>query len=272
MSRNYPKTTRTDNGGRGMAAGSVTVEAALVFPIFFFTIWMIWQLFMALLVQMRVTLMVAKTQGEMSVAGYAMRERGEEDGNEDGLLWTTLLYINLLSGTENMCDGLTVSFKNAEESVYIIEVTASIPVASPFSRKFGIPVKQSYKVRANTGVWDENAFAPKEEKKKNGENVYVTENGTVYHRSRACSHLAVKAEAVPASEVGERRNRDGKKYTECSYCRDTARRDTVYITAYGTKYHYSTDCRSLTRVVKEVPLEEVKDMKPCSTCGGNKND
>ncbi len=263
---------RTDSGGYIAAGASVTVEASLVFPLFFFFIWMVWQLFLVVLLQTGITISVAKTAGQLSAAGYVQRNSSGKDCTYAEALWLPALYLNILSGNEKFYDNLNVDFKEEEDSVYIIEVTADIPIAAPFYNRATIRLRQDYKVRANTGVWDENAFKDQGPESENKEKVYVTENGTVYHRDKACSYLSINAEAVPVSDIKEKRNRSGHKYTECKYCRNAACSGSVYITAYGTKYHYDAKCHVLNRSTREVDLEEVKDMKPCSRCGGKAND
>ncbi len=216
-------------------------------------------------------LSVSKTAGMLSSAGYPVRDSCGEKCEDAKYVWLPSLYAGVLSGREDLYKELRISFEEQEESVYKIEVTAKLPIAAPFFGKFTLPVEQSFKIRANTGIWDPNVFAPKKEGEEaadaESEKVYVTESGSVYHRSLTCSHLSVKAEAIDISELNERRNRDGKKYGLCSHCSDATRGNKVFITAYGTKYHLCADCRSLKRNVKEVSLEEVKGMKPCSVCG-----
>ncbi len=258
---------RTDSGGHITAEASVTVETAFAFPLFFFFVWTVWQLFLVLLLQTGITMSVSETAGQLSAAGYVQRNTSGEKCEHADLLWTPTLYLNILSGKEKIYEHLSVGFKEEEDSVYIIEVTAEIPIAAPFFSRFTVPLRQDYRVRANTGVWDENALKPKDAEDKDTTKVYVTENGTVYHRDKACSYLSVNAEAVPVSDIKEKRNRNGHKYIECKSCKRSVHGETVYITAYGTKYHYDAKCPALIRNVREVDLTEVKDMKPCSRCG-----
>ncbi len=270
MSNGFSRLNRTDNGEHRTFEGSVTVEASIVFPVFFFFVWMIWQIFLVILLTLNLTLSVAKTAGMLSAAGYPVRDACGEKCEDTKYVWLPALYAGVLSGREEFYGDLWIDFEEEEESVYIIEVTAKLPIAAPFFGRFTLPVEQRFKLHANTGVWDPNAFSKKEEAKEGeteSEKVYVTESGSVYHRSLTCSHLSVKAEAVSAEDVGNRRNRDGKKYELCSYCKNSPRGDEVFITAYGTKYHFNADCLALKRKVREVSLDEVKGMKPCSTCG-----
>ncbi len=261
---------RTDSGGCGSTAASVTVETAVAFPLFFFFIWMVWQCFLLLLLQLNITLSVARTVAALSQTGVICRAAYGDKCENAAALWVPTIYADLLTETAGFTRGLIVRFEEDGESVYNIEVRAEIRIAAPFYKGVSIPVKQVYKVRANTGVWDKNRFASENNavKEENKERYYVTESGTVYHRSLECSHLSVKAEAVPISDIAVHRNRDGKRYTACPFCKRAARGNEVYITAYGTKYHYSADCLALKRTVREVGKDEIEGLKPCSRCGG----
>ncbi len=262
---------RADSSVHVEMHASVTVEAALSFPIFFFFIWMILRLFLVLMLQIGIMEKVSKTAGELACIGYVQRDTYGENCEKAEYIWTPVLYANLLSGMEGIYDGLRIDFKE-EDSVYTVDVAVSVPMLAHFFDEHALSFKQTYIIRGNTGVWDKNAFEQPDEKETAPESkkVYVTENGTVYHRSLACSHLSVKAESVPIGEISEKRNREGKRYSECLYCKNSPHREEVYITSYGTKFHYRADCSALKRSVREVDIEEVKDMRPCSKCGGER--
>ena len=48
--------------------------------------------------------------------------------------------------------------------------------------------------------------------------VYVTKYGSVYHTLRSCSYLNPKVETVLKAVVTEKRNADGSRYTPCQTC------------------------------------------------------
>lgn len=102
--------------------------------------------------------------------------------------------------------------------------------------------------------------------------VYMTEHGTVYHQKQTCSYIKIDVNAVRAEYVGEKRNSSGAKYYACEYCEPVLQKGgQVYITEYGTRYHGFSTCSAIARKVKECDLEEVKDTYPaCSRCGSSK--
>lgn len=98
--------------------------------------------------------------------------------------------------------------------------------------------------------------------------VFITPSGTVYHRNRNCKYLHIDSYPVPALTLTSARNSGGAKYYPCERCHPVAV-GSVFVTAYGNRYHASRDCPSLKRTVLEVPLSQVEDSRrPCSNCGG----
>lgn len=100
--------------------------------------------------------------------------------------------------------------------------------------------------------------------------VYVTENGEVFHRSLQCRILKIRPVAVPAAEVGDRRNSSGAKYYPCDYCCHGRPVTTglVYITDDGIRYHADRDCGEITRYVRKIGLSEAEEKyRPCYYCG-----
>ena len=107
-----------------------------------------------------------------------------------------------------------------------------------------------------------------------GEKVYITPWGTVYHTTPECSLLDLSISLVSFESLNERRNESGGKYYPCESCcghADTGAVDGVYITDYGDRYHSDRDCPGLKRTVKEVDIKEVSGMSACQKCGGNHN-
>ena len=97
--------------------------------------------------------------------------------------------------------------------------------------------------------------------------VYMTEYGSVYHKNRDCTHLALSIQAVAAYGLSERINEYGECYTACEYCGKNGIVTIVYITSYGNRYHTTTKCPGLKRTIKTIPLSQVKGVNPCQKCG-----
>lgn len=138
----------------------------------------------------------------------------------------------------------------------------------PRNNVFGLP-EQLLVNRARTHAWTGycvNGAGGGEEAERM---VYVTENGTVYHLSRSCTHLDLSISTVAAKEVHKTMNTFGNGYRECEICGGRfSAQDTFYITKEGDCYHTSLACSGLKRTIYAVPISQVGDKRPCSRCGG----
>ena len=99
------------------------------------------------------------------------------------------------------------------------------------------------------------------------EYVYITESGSVYHRSKDCSHLRVSISICSSEDVASRRNASGEKYKPCEKCAGGKSTGLLFITDQGNRYHNSPACSGLKRTIKTVPLSEVEGWPACSICG-----
>lgn len=99
------------------------------------------------------------------------------------------------------------------------------------------------------------------------ETVYISETGSVYHRSINCSHIRLNVIETSASEIKSLRNDNGAKYKSCGTCHSSIGDAKMYITTDGTKYHNTLMCSGIKRNIREIPLTCVMDRRPCSRCG-----
>lgn len=96
--------------------------------------------------------------------------------------------------------------------------------------------------------------------------VYVAENGEVYHIDAMCTHLYLSVRQVSLQEAYRSRNRNGERYDLCEYCEKGEVKNTVYITEEGNRFHYKSNCTGLKRTVFEVPADETDGYRACSRC------
>jgi hypothetical protein len=123
------------------------------------------------------------------------------------------------------------------------------------------------KVHAWTGGTSED-FQDASDSEK-AEMVYVTENGSVYHKKAGCTYLNLSVNRVSASSVSSMRNNQGEKYKACETCsRNQGPAASVYITSSGNRYHNLESCSGLKRTVRYVRESSVDDLSACSRCGG----
>jgi len=99
--------------------------------------------------------------------------------------------------------------------------------------------------------------------------VYVTESGTVYHRTLGCSYLNLSVQQVSGASVKNLKNTYGEKYQACELCsRGQEPAGTVYITKKSNRFHNRESCSALKRSVRMVKEAEVSgEMSACGRCG-----
>ena len=97
--------------------------------------------------------------------------------------------------------------------------------------------------------------------------VYVTDSGTVCHKSLGCSYLNLSVIRTSGRSVTTMRNDYGEKYSACETCsRSQKPGGSVYITKKGNRYHNLESCSGLKRSVRMVKENEA-GMPVCSRCG-----
>ncbi len=96
--------------------------------------------------------------------------------------------------------------------------------------------------------------------------VYIGKSSTRYHRQRNCHYLFHDLKQVQSAELESLRNQDGKKYKPCASCKISGTGGDVYVLPYGESYHTRDDCRSLSAYVQEVSLDQVEYLGACSYC------
>ncbi|MDO5133146.1 MAG: hypothetical protein Q4D81_09210 [Eubacteriales bacterium] len=121
-----------------------------------------------------------------------------------------------------------------------------------------------YAIGSGTGADSGEGAEPASSKR-----VIVAENGVVYHTDPDCVYLKPDVREVDASRLGQLRANDGSIYHPCEYCHPSPD-GKVYITPDGNRYHSTRDCSRLKRTTHEETAEEAqKHLRPCPKCGGN---
>lgn len=101
----------------------------------------------------------------------------------------------------------------------------------------------------------------------NNTTVYITDNGSVYHRSLNCSHIKLTITETNGNDVEYLRNEGGAKYKKCDICKSSLTDEILYVTSDGTKYHNTLACSGLIRNIRCIYLSEINGRRPCSRCG-----
>lgn len=243
------------------AKGSYTLEAAIIFP-------MVAAFFVSILFFFRVLQVETEVQAALAYSGRmtAVEAASVENSNllfisAEGLFRSKLSenkYAKQYVIGGNLGISLSDSDLKGDNIRLIARYTMKLPIDF-FSIK-GITLTQSTSNRKWTGKSIE----------KNDTDVYVyyTDEGTVYHLTTACTFLDLSIKGVKIAEIAAKRNNNGAKYSECSYCVAKNTTNQVYfITNYGTKYHSTCGCKNLKRTIHMVKKSEIGGMPLCSKCG-----
>lgn len=97
--------------------------------------------------------------------------------------------------------------------------------------------------------------------------VYITPTGTVYHRDYDCRYLHPSVTSVAASAVSSLRSSDGSIYYPCEICGGGSMIGNVFITGSGNRFHSDLFCPGIKRNIIAIHLSEVGGRSPCSICG-----
>lgn len=244
--------------------GGFTLEAAVILPLaacFFVSI-----LFFFRIMQIQLIVQNALDDTGRQLAVYAsgddtavnlavaevlfLKELGEQE-IADEYIWGGKLGISLLASE---FDGQEVCVK----ANYLIR----LPIQIFWTRNFAM--EQHADCRKWSG-WNSDGGSDSE-----GQWVYITETGSVYHSTSACSHLELSVHAVLREQIAELRSEDGAKYYKCRECgkqEDTG--GIVYITNQGNRYHNDLNCSGIKRTIYTVRLSDVGERRRCSRCYAN---
>jgi len=248
--------------------GSMTVEAALVFPIFLFALTALLYLLVLQQLQAEVGRVLTDTGRELSWQAYQSGETGTALAAGLGGRQKAKEYLDGQSAAgiiKNGVEGISFLGSGWDSGASMITLQAHYQVILPPGLSWFHPIRitQSKTIRGWTGFGGRGSC----ESSRGNEIVYVTDYGTVYHRRLDCQHLKLSIQQKSISEIGQLRNESGAKYYPCEKCWKNGS-GVVYITSDGNRCHESLNCSALVRGIHTVRLSDTGGMPPCSTCGG----
>ncbi len=214
--------------------GSLTVEAALAVPLFLFTILYFFYLGLALEAGIRFGNSLNEVGKQLAIIAYTKEYAGDwtaEKALAAGVVSGIYAKQDILkkAGDTSGVSGITLIQSDILDEDQMIDLVLNYNSHFPLTGTgfINIPFVQRARIRAWTG---DNGKAAVPEGKE-GETLYgyVTVNGTVYHKSRSCTHLRLSVKKVSFSELSGLRNNGGGKYYPCERCGGDFH-DTVYIT------------------------------------------
>jgi len=242
--------------------GSMTIEAALIIPLFMTGILSLISFCMLLIFNAKVSLALNEEAHRLSLVctdGLNIDPVSVSLGIKDRLRDDNANYSMIRNG-EN---GLDFSKSKLNDREYLqLDVCYSFtPFGVGFFDFADIEVEQTCLIHVFCG-YNKGMFFDDEE-----DYVYITQDSDVYHLNRQCSHIRLSITQVNASEIPSLRNSSGAKYHSCEICNSRIEDGRLYITEDGTRYHCDINCSGLVRRVKAVKKSEVLDRRPCRRCG-----
>lgn len=241
--------------------GSLTLEAAIVLPIFVGFVVSILFFFRVLEVQLSlekamdygvrqgasITTEVNQTRGILAAESLAFSKELSDKNLSNYPMWPGVLIIP--SGDR---EDVTLS------ATYLLKVPLPI-IGTRY-----LPVNQKVTARK----WIGYTGGSGQSDNKGDVVVYVTADSDVYHMTTECTHLKLSVTSVSGTGLALARSNDGGKYTRCQICKPPPGLLIYYIAKEGNRYHMTTSCSGLKRSYYTRLLSEVQGiLRPCSRCG-----
>ena len=242
--------------------GSVSIEAAVAFPLFLFV--MLFFICLSNVYTVKAAIYEGAVETSEYMAEYAYLTDSIEEMGATSYPMAKLKFDEYLDSKslveKYVVGGVSgVSFLGSsfpDEDGYIeMEVTYFIHIDIPIIGSFKKKCNEHIKQKAYLG---RDGYLGEDEDSEAEEYVYVAQNGIVYHKSRSCTYLM--PQIIPSTKEG------ASGYRECEYCGKNSG-NLVYITLEGECYHSVRNCSRLKRTVERKKLSEVS-LPPCSKCSG----
>lgn len=241
--------------------GSITIEAALAVPIFFFAVISLLYLMEIMTIRTAVRCGLQDAGKQAAAEAYTLTAVIPSNLERDivnSIGAERLERSIVVDGSEGIRCGESYMSLTTGIGELTAEYNVKLPI--PIFHVPSITYKEVIRIKAWTG-YEKGGIGS-----ENDDIVYITETGTVYHRDYHCTYLELSIHMVQASELDALRNESGGKYYPCERCGNGGN-GAVYITDTGNRYHSSLSCSGLKRTIYAVKISEVGGKGACSKCG-----
>lgn len=259
---------------RAYMSASSTVEASLVMPIFIYAVMAIMYIMQFILFYINVEIAMYNTAKEMSIAAYelSVNHNDKDSIYNSKILGKTAISSLIISdlNSNNVFKnnivggvlGIDVSNSIISEDELTINIKYRLKNPLDIFKLSTISVTQKASTRPWIGVDAE------ESDDKNIEYVYITENGSVYHKTKECTYLTIDIKAADISDISHIRNAGGGIYYACEQCANSSIADVtqVYISKYGDRYHVDRKCTRIRREILTIHINDIGNRRKCSKC------
>ena len=242
--------------------GSLTVEAALVVPIFFFAMLCLAYLLEMMAIQMCVRNALYSAGREVAQNAYVgtVVSSGELEQKIVQNIGSERLEHSIIAGGAK---GINCNKTTSNRMTNVINLCVQYKVEIPILMFRLSPITCEERLRMKG--WTGYDFGANDVTKRDA--VYVTETGIVYHMDPECTYLDMSVSAVNEEQIAELRNASGAIYYPCSSCEKKEESSGIYyITLYGTRYHTSLTCKKIDRTIYSITRDEARGLGGCSKC------
>lgn len=273
--------------------GSVTIEAALVLPLFVYAILVFFSFF--IIINYQTIMQNSVNNAAKAVSRYEYLNERLEKISEKKEISEKITYDKdiLEQGINNLYIRkkiLNDEVKNYTKKINIVRGISGIEINETEINKsndgindikvyYRLEVWKLGKSRGRLSLGNRCYFRSWigesicETDVSDSKKVFITKNGKVYHLYKDCTHIELSVEKVKYEEVGQLRNLYGGKYYKCEKCikKQLPYGYFVYITKSGDSYHSYEKCSAIIRDVIEVDISDVGDRDICNRCSKRLN-
>lgn len=248
-------------------SGSLTVEAALVLPLFLGAVLALAGLFQALSVCERINYQLCMAGREL--AAYSLARDGISITEAYAAFYGEAAAGDIpVSGIVGGYGGILLNVSE-DENRGTVELKAVYRIRIPGYLIADRSVMVTDRIYFRPWIGGKLAEASVHDGESGSSQVYVAEHGVVYHTNAACTYLQLSIHQHTLAQVANLRNKYGAKYYPCESCGNGATGNSVYITDTGRAWHWDRQCSGLKRELHTCSEEEAveKGLRPCSRCG-----
>ena len=269
-----------------MEDGSMTLETAIVLPIFLMSVLAFFNFFVIINYQNIMQHSMNNTAQEIGRYAYTvnhisdseLKKLSEDIDNELVLSGITLGYawnkilsdeVKIYTDKANVYNGVNgISLLNSEinnDGKGINDLKADYVINTNF---LGKKINFILENRCYFRLWIGESIVKTDSENENGKTVYITRTGTVYHLKDTCSYIKIVTSKVKYKEIEKLRNVNGSKYRPCLACVRTEmnNEDIVYVTSDGKRYHSNEKCSRIKREVTAIDISQVGTRTVCTKC------
>ena len=247
--------------------GSLTIETALVLPLFLFGVLLLLSLLSALRFTVALegilrTEVKKLSQEVYAMDGHALLNEAYVRGELEAALSEGFGKLPVKGGAKGI-DLCGSQLDNRE----IITLRAEYEWELPFDMMGLFSYRSASTCTQHTWIGYEKGLYGAEG--KSDEEVYVAKNGKVYHRNILCSHIRLSIYPTTGDAVDGLRNSSGGKYYPCEQCHAGKKDKELYVALNGDRYHNSLGCSGLKRTIRTMKLSQAlaEGLSACKRCG-----